>query len=204
MGCAASKQSCLAENRPQELVECTAMSPDVRWSWLRRRTLFTFGELRSLLKLYQGAIVTVSVASGTRNRSDLLERKNQEFSPAKTGASDVTVVDSPGLAVGGETGAAPSFTTRVTRGSSLSSLLSRASSPEAVGLMSKEQFLAACDTDELFGLPEVVGTFGSRLFDVLDGNGDGKLTFEDFAEGMSTLLKVIICLSSRSCPGRSR
>lgn len=56
--------------------------------------------------------------------------------------------------------------------------------------MKKAQFLAACDADDTFRLSEVVGTFGSRLFDVFDENGDGRLSFEDFALGLSKLLKV--------------
>lgn len=169
MGCAASKDGCLGENRPKELGRCAAVSSDVRWSWLRGRTLFTFSELRSLLKLYRAA-----VNDGTDEEGSL-----------HTHVLDDGCTSSNAVAAA----PAPSFPTKDARGYSVSSLLSRTST-DGLGMMSKEQFLAACHADEAFRLPEVVGAFRSRLFDVLDENGDGKLSFEDFALGMSKLLKV--------------
>lgn len=160
MGCTASQPTCRVENRPKELDKCAALSSDVRWAWLRGRTLFTFVELRTLLKLYQVATATsddIAVVGSYEQQSD------RELAGPFT--------------------AAPSFTT--TEGDE--SLSGRDS---IVGTMSKEQFLAACQRDETFRLSEVVGTFGPRLFDVLDKDGDGKLDFEDFIVGMSKLLKV--------------
>lgn len=148
--------------------------------------MFAFSELRSLLKLYQAA-----VNGGT---SDTQE----EGTPVEDGLERSHVDDTCVTSSNTATGAlAPSVTVKDMRGYSVSSLLSKAST-DNLGMMNKEQFLTACHADEAFRLPEVVGGFGPRLFDVLDENGDGKLSFEEFALGMSRLLKVC----THGCDGK--
>lgn len=162
MGCTASHNETEydPEKRICELDKCSSVSCEVRWAWLQGKTLFTFAELRMLLKLYQSATAGVY---------DNLVVATDERHCDPEAAGPYT--------------AAPSFTT-TEGGDSL---------PEqeyVIGTMNKRQFLAACKTDGAFRLPEVVGHFGSRLFDILDRDGDGALDFEDFAIGMSKLLKV--------------
>ncbi|CAM9362389.1 unnamed protein product [Discosporangium mesarthrocarpum] len=57
------------------------------------------------------------------------------------------------------------------------------------GLMRRDQFLGACASGGSLGLSEVVGHFGSRLFDMIDTDGDGLLCFKEFVVGLSHLLK---------------
>lgn len=156
MGCRASKQGCCGENRPEELGKCAAVSPDVRWAWLRGRTLFTFYELRMLLKLFKAATY---------------------------------VSAQPGKSL------APFATMNEARPSELSADVKPGS--QLLSTMDKAQFLSLCDSDETFRLSEVVGAFGSRLFDVLDEAGKGGLTFETFALGLSKLLKVSLLKTLR-------
>lgn len=160
MGCHASKQSSLSgEIRSEELAKCAAVSGEVRWVWLRSRSLFTFGELRSLFKQFQAALRTSPLPQqqpGELQYQDLLGA----LQPA------------PVCSVEAVKGGAPSC------GSSGS-------------VMSKTQFLSLCESSDAFRLSEVVGAFGSRLFDVLDANGVGFLEFETFVLGLSKLLKVM-------------
>lgn len=146
MGCQASRQGSLGgENRPQELAKCAEVSADVRWAWLRSRTLFTFPEIRSLLQ----AFVKIASSSG------------EQLGAPKAPICSVEIKG---------------------RGSSLAS--------SKTVLMDKAQFLSFCDSDDRFCVSEVVGAFASRLFDVLDSDGDGYLNFEAFTLGLSKLLKV--------------
>lgn len=174
MGCTASRthdQATPLEDRPKELDKCASVSSNVRWAWLRGRTLFTFAELRVILKLYQTATASGDdmVVVGTNE-----EPSDPELSAPYTAAPSFTTTEADDSISGKESSAGP---------------------------MSKRQFLAACKLDEAFRLSEAVGTFGSRLFDVLDRNGNGEVEFEDFAIGMSTLLKVRcieVCTENKS------
>ena len=160
MGCNASTyMGSIAENRTEELGKCATFSSQVRWSWLRGHTSFTFAELRNLLKLFQGAI------------SESLDSPSERTAPMST--------------AGGTR--APSY--------SLSGSGCDIDAGSIIGkrqgllmTMTKAQFLAVCEWDEALRLS--VGAFSSRLFDVLDEDGDGRLDFEDFATGLSKLLKV--------------
>lgn len=153
MGCQSSKQASLVgENRPQELAKCAAVSEDVRWSWLRSRTLFTFAEIRAL---WQAFVKTAS--SETR-----LEQLGTSAPKAP-----ICSVESKG------------------KGSS-------SAPPAKTLLMDKAQFLRFCDSNDKFRVSEVVGAFASRLFDVLDDDGDGYVNFETIALGLSKLLKVCV------------
>lgn len=169
MGCGASKQGCYGENRPKELGKCAACSSEVRWSWLRTKTLFSYSELRTLLKVFQNAATTTS-SQQPGGGSDKLGSPNIKKTEARAISSRP-----------------PLSTSRQARAPSSSVALGDASK---LARMNKAQFMAVCDTDDIFRLSEVVGTFGSRLFDVFDEDGDGRLTFEDFALGLSKLLKV--------------
>lgn len=185
MGCAASKQGgCgCGENRPKELGICAAVSTDVRWSWLRGRTLFTFAELRALLKLYRAATSSTQLGGGA------VVNDNNDGGTSITAVSnnisnnnrkDVARYAAPAITT------APSFST--TEAGSCTS--EGGCAGEVVGAMTKERFLAVCKSDDApFRLSEVVGGFGSRLFDIFS-DGNGILDFEDFALGMSKLLKV--------------
>lgn len=167
MGCGSSKRGCCAENRPEELGKCAAVSPEVRWSWLRGHTLFTFSELRTVLKVFQAAT--------SSELTQLGKLPPPTSSTARGGGGG-----GPGQAISRSSLWAPLSSSHVKSG---------ASSPAAT-MMDKAQFLALCDSDETFRLSMVVGAFGSRLFDVLDEDGDGRLGFEAFALGLSKLLKV--------------
>eukprot|EP00903_Cladosiphon_okamuranus_P015901 g14686.t1 len=150
MGCQSSKQATLVgENRPQELAKCAALSGDVRWAWLRSRSLFTFAEIRALW------LVFVKCASS--------ETRLEQLGTSAPKAPICSVESK-------------------WKGSS-------PAQPARTVLMDKAQFLSFCDSSDNFGVSEVVGIFGSRLFDVLDDDGDGYLNFETFALGLSKLLK---------------
>lgn len=152
MGCQGSKQiGSAGKNEPEELANCAAVSAEVRWSWLRGRTLFSFAELRELLKLFQAA--AAETAGGPIEGHRLW----------KSPPAPICGVEIRG---------------RV-----------KALSP---GMVDKTQFLVLCEMNDAFRLSEVVGAFGSRLFDVLDDDGDGLLSFETFAVGLSKLLKVCV------------
>lgn len=166
MGCGGSKRGCCGENRPEELGKCAAVSPEVRWSWLRGHTLFTFSELRTVRKVFQEA---------TSSELTQLGKLPPTSSTPRGGGGG-----GPGQATSKSSLWAPMSSPHVKSGSS---------SP-AARMMDKAQFLALCDSDETFRLSVVVGAFGSRLFDVLDKDGDGRLGFEAFALGLSKLLKV--------------
>lgn len=160
MGCNASVQmSNIAENRTEELRRCAVFSSEVRWSWLRSHTSFTFAELRNLMKLFQGAISESfdSPSGRTAAMSTAGETRATSYSLSGSGC---------GIGAG--------------------SILGRRQ--EFMETMTKAQFLAVCGWDEALRLS--VGDFSSRLFDVLDEDGDGRLGFEDFAMGLNKLLKV--------------
>lgn len=169
MGCGGSKRGCCGENRPEELGKCAAVSPEVRWSWLRGHTLFTFSELRTALKVFQEA-----------TSSELTQLGKLPPPTSSTPGDGGGGGGGPGQPIGRSSLWAPLSSSHVRSG---------ASSP-AARTMDKAQFLALCDSDETFRLSVVVGAFGSRLFDVLDEDGDGRLGFEAFALGLSKLLKV--------------
>lgn len=155
MGCQSSKQARLVdENRPQELAKCAAVSEDVRWAWLRSRTLFSFAEIRSLLQAFEK----------TAAASELPLEQQLGTSAPKAPICSVEIKG---------------------KGSS--------AAPAKTALMDKTQFLSFCDSNGSFRVSEVVGAFASRLFDVLDEDGDGYLNFEAFALGLSKLLKVCYC-----------
>lgn len=168
MGCGGSKRGCCGENRPEELGKCAAVSPEVRWSWLRGHTLFTFSELRTVLKVFHEA---------TSSELTQLGKLPPTSSTPRGGGGGG---GGSGQAIGKSSLWAPLSSSHVRSG---------ASSP-AARMMDKAQFLALCDSDKTFRLSVVVGAFGSRLFDVLDEDGDGRLGFEAFALGLSKLLKV--------------
>ena len=160
MGCQSSKQASLGgEDRPMELGKCAAVSEDVRWAWLRSRTLFTFAEIRALWRAF------------VKTASSELPLEQLGTSAPK---APICSVESKG------------------RGSS--------SAPTKALLMDKAQFLLFCDSNDKIRVSEVVGAFASRLFDVLDDDGDGYLNFETFALGLSKLLKVrataVVCACS--------
>lgn len=171
MGCQTSKQASVpGENRPQELAKCAAVSEDVRWAWLRSRTLFTFAEIRSLLQAF-----------------------------VKTASSELPLQQQLGTSASASVSKAPICSVEIKgKGSS--------SAPMKTLLMDKAQFLSFCDFNNIFRVSEVVGAFASRLFDVLDDDGDGYLNFETFALGLSKLLKVCqvlpllrVCACSAGC-----
>lgn len=172
MGCSSSKRGCCGENRPEELGKCASFSPDVRWSWLRGRTLFSFSELRALLKVFhdatssQGETTTleaVSTAAGDTTSSSPM---------APVSCTHEARVGSAALwPVGGGAGGG-----------------AKGQSAAAAVTMDKAQFVAVCESSEAIRVS--VGAFGARLFDVLDEDGDGLIGFEDFAQGLSKLLKV--------------
>ncbi|CAM9377366.1 unnamed protein product [Ectocarpus fasciculatus] len=161
MGCQASKQASLSgEIRSEELAKCAAVSGEVRWVWLRSRSLFSFGELRSLFKQYQAALLSPQQQPGELQYQDLLGASQ----PAPV-CSVEAIKGGAAPSCGGGGGGAPG------------------------SAMSKAQFLSLCESSDAFRLSEVVGAFGSRLFDVLDANGVGFLEFETFVLGLSKLLK---------------
>ncbi len=165
MGCSGSKAAARSsgEDRPEELAKCASVSSEVRWSWLRGRTLFTFAELRSLFKTFDAA-----AASSPHAGAELVRRQ-----------------------LGGESAAAPAPISSVQAGRGGGG----SGGGGKLAMMDKAQFLSVCDEESgtsLFRLAEVAGAFAPRLFDVLDEDGDGLLSFETFAQGLSKLLKVRI------------
>lgn len=161
MGCQASKRATSGgENRPQELSKCAAVSADVRWAWLRSRTLFTFAEIRSLMQAF---VKTAAPASE-------LPLEQLGTSAPKAPICSVEIKGKGPWSV-----------------------------PTKTVLMDKAQFLSFCDSNDTFRVSEVVGAFASRLFDILDDDGDGYLNFETFALGLSKLLKVCDCVSLSVC-----
>lgn len=211
MGCTASTDNggaWFGENRPRELDKCRAVSSEVRWPWLRDHTRFTFCELRSLLKIYQTATMLndnshTFVGAGHKRRQLITTPPDRDEtfvrrtsttakSPAAGGFGGArggsTVVHEAPISTASDA-RAPSSLCSTLVASSQSSSSSRTSREGSDG-MDKAQFLAACRADEGFRLPEVVGGFGSRLFDVLDESGRGTLSFEEFTLGMSKLLRV--------------
>lgn len=172
MGCGGSKRGCCGENRLEELGKCATASPEVRWSWLRGHTLFTYSELRTVLKVFQAAT-------------------SPELTQQQLGKLPTPTPSAPGGGSGGGGPGQASIRSPLWPPLSSSHVKSAGSScSPAARMMDKAQFLALCDSDETFRLSVVVGAFGSRLFDVLDGDGDGRLGFEAFALGLSKLLKV--------------
>lgn len=210
MGCSASTDkggAWFGENRPKEIDKCTAVSPEVRWTWLRERTLFTFCELRSLLKIYQTATMfrdnshTLLGAGHKQGQlvttpdedDDTLVRRTSITTKAPTtggggGGGGNVVLHEASISTTADARAPSSLCSTVIASSQGSS--SSRTSRESSDRMDKMQFLAACRADEGFRLSEVVGGFGSRLFDVLDDSGRGTLSFEEFTLGMSKLLRV--------------
>ena len=189
MGCGGSKRGgCCGENRPEELAKCAACSPDVRWSWLRGHTLFTFSELRTVLKVFREATST-----------ELTQQHLGKLPPPPSSTRGGGGGGDSECASGGVVGPDGDASRRPSLWAPLSAyhVKSAASSPPAM-MMDKAQFLLLCDSDETFRLSVVVGAFGSRLFDVLDKDGDGRLGFEAFALGLSKLLKVRRMYSSTS------
>lgn len=182
MGCQASRNaSTSGENRADELAKCAAVSADVRWSWLRGRSLFNFTELRSLFSIFKAAVGvkptfqrqqqqqqlgTFGIAPIYSVETDSSNNRRSKRSPTATKKRK---------GEGGEDGEG-------------------VQEPIVMMMMGKAQFLSLCEGSSndalLFRLGEVVGAFGSRLFDVLDEDGDGFLAFETFALGLSKLLKV--------------
>ncbi|CAM9123536.1 unnamed protein product [Ectocarpus sp. 12 AP-2014] len=162
MGCHASKKASLSgEIRSEELAKCAAVSGEVRWVWLRSRSLFSFAELRSLFKQFQVALRASSQQQqqpGELQCHDLLGTASQ---PAPVCSVEATKGGDGAPSCGGAPGSA----------------------------MSKAQFLSLCESSDAFRLSEVVGAFGSRLFDVLDASGVGFLDFETLVLGLSKLLK---------------
>lgn len=175
MGCGGSKRGgCCGENRPEELVKCAAYSSEVRWSWLRGHALFTFSELRTVLKVFREATST-----------ELTQQHLGKLPPPPSSTRGGGGGISGGGGPDGQAGSRPSIWAPL----SACHVKSAASSSPAM-MMDKAQFLSLCDSDETFRLSVVVGAFGSRLFDVLDEDGDGRLGFEAFTLGLSKLLKV--------------
>lgn len=167
MGCHASKQASLSgEIRSEELAKCAAVSGEVRWVWLRSRSLFSFAELRSLFKQFQAAL-----RASAQQQQQPRELHYHDLLGAASQAAPVCSVE----AIKGG-GGAPSC----------------GGAPGSA--MSKAQFLSLCESSDAFRLSEVVGAFGSRLFDVLDASGVGFLDIETFVLGLSKLLKVCICV----------
>lgn len=174
MGCQASRQAGTSgENRPEELAKCAALSADVRWSWLRGHSLFSFPELRSLFNIFTSA---VTAASTTVPQQQIV------------GSAPICSVEMDNN----------SNTNKRNRGRRSSTMRKRSKEEQGgvhqLLMMDKAQFLSLCEDSSndtlLYRLGEVVGAFGSRLFDVLDEDGDGLLAFETFALGLSKLLKV--------------
>lgn len=160
------------------MAKCAALSSEVRWSWLRGRTLFSFSELRTLLRIFLGATTTTS--------SDNPHRQLNGIS---------STISTMGMSLLPAPSSTTSETTRLPSPSSSEHKVS------SLGMMDKAQFLSMCESknEHVFCLSQVVGAFGSRLFDVLDGDGDGKLGFDTFAIGLSKLLKVRTSLFHPVC-----
>lgn len=194
MGCQASKTTRTSgENRPDELAKCAVVSQDVRWSWLRGRSLFNFPELRSLYNIFTAAVTTPVPQQQQQQLQPPQPQPQQQL--GKSPAPICSVEMSNNSINNNSSKSSKNKNSRSKRSSTTTKKKSKAGEEvQQLIMMDKAQFLSLCEDSSndtlLFRLGEVVGAFGSRLFDVLDEDGDGLLAFETFALGLSKLLKV--------------